>query len=189
MGTVTHKKSAMNSTSCFIPGRIANHWTESGAVCVCACVPFSCGQEPSSRTLSMVGATRIRSSESEIKDSTHTCGGLQFCDQLEDADRCLASTIERTSRLQKLLTCHISGTTFHQSARSLRDLNRERSNLMSIRSHVESLLNTLLDVKRLGVSELISKDSCIQHLDQHRRELLEAGASALLELPPDSFPK
>nr|BAV58210.1 hypothetical protein [Ulva partita] len=134
----------------------------------------------------MVGVSWIRGSASTVTENADLCGGLQFCDQLENADRCLASTIARTSRLQKLLTCHISSTTFHQSGRSLSDLNRERSSLMSIRSHVESLLNTLLDVKRLGDPELISKASCIQNLDQHRRELLEAGASALLELPADS---
>nr|BAV58209.1 hypothetical protein [Ulva partita] len=81
----------------------------------------------------MVGVSWIRGSASTVTENADLCGGLQFCDQLENADRCLASTIARTSRLQKLLTCHISSTTFHQSGRSLSDLNRERSSLMSIR--------------------------------------------------------
>lgn len=103
--------------------------------------------------------------------------------ELCQAEVCLATTISRTSRLQKLLTSHISATAIPGTDRTIHDLNRERSSLLRVRTHVECLLNKLLEIKRLGASTLISKDHCIEHLDEYRIQLLCAGQQAMRHIP------
>lgn len=102
------------------------------------------------------------------------------------ADVCLATTISRTSRLQKLLTTHISATAIPGTNRTIQDLNKERSGLLHVRTHVECLLNKLLEIKRRGASSLASKDHCIGHLDEYRIQLLRAGQQALDHIPSNA---
>lgn len=109
-------------------------------------------------------------------------------DEVDQADMCLATTIERTNNLQKMLTYHISATAMPAAGRPLRDVNMERSSLLDVRclalspcaplicnfgsvhvdhvpgrlhsrAHVEALLNKLLEIKRMGGSALTSKVS------------------------------
>ena len=52
---------------------------------------------------------------------------------LVEVELCLATTVSRTSRLQRLLTSHISATCLHNTARTLHDLNNERASLINVR--------------------------------------------------------
>ena len=86
--------------------------------------------------------------------------GVDFwSDVCEDADWCIAKTIARTSRLQKLLTSHISATTLHHSARSLSCMNQERCSLMSVRYTIQVSQHMAWMVHNFASQHICTSDS------------------------------